>query len=134
MRYQVPQFIEVEDKIFGPLTIKQFLYVVGGTAIGFILWSTTPKAVSLLIGPPIVLFFIALAFYKYNDRPLILTVESALKYFTSSRMYIWTKKQKTPAQMKKDGERTTPMMDLPKMSDSKLKELSWSLDINENIK
>ena len=27
MQYQVPQFIEVEDKIFGPLTFKQFLYI-----------------------------------------------------------------------------------------------------------
>jgi hypothetical protein len=29
MEYQVPQFIEVEDKIFGPLTWKQFIYWVG---------------------------------------------------------------------------------------------------------
>ncbi|TSC80302.1 MAG: hypothetical protein G01um101429_152 [Parcubacteria group bacterium Gr01-1014_29] len=29
-QFQVPQFIEVEDKIFGPLTTKQFFYLLGG--------------------------------------------------------------------------------------------------------
>lgn len=133
MRYQVPQFIEIEDKIFGPLTIKQFLYVVGGTAIGFILWSTVPKVIALLVGPPIVIFFIALAFYKYNDRPLILTVESAINYFFSSKLYIWKKKQKTPKEISKS-EDVVSSLTLPKMSDSKLKEISWSLDVNEHIK
>ena len=43
MRFQVPQFIEVEDKIFGPLTLKQFLYTAGGAAVGFIIWSIFPR-------------------------------------------------------------------------------------------
>jgi len=30
MRFEVPQFIEVEDKIFGPFTWKQFIYLMGG--------------------------------------------------------------------------------------------------------
>ncbi|TSC61742.1 MAG: SsrA-binding protein, partial [Parcubacteria group bacterium Athens0416_74] len=30
MQFQVPQFIEVEDKIVGPLTFKQFVFIAGG--------------------------------------------------------------------------------------------------------
>jgi hypothetical protein len=134
MRYQVPQFIEVEDKIFGPLTIKQFLYVVGGVAIGFIIWNILPKFIAFIVGAPIVVFFLALAFYKYNDRPLILTVEGAMKYFFSNKLYIWNKKQKEIKAKKEGDTSTTPKLDLPKLSDSKLKELSWGLDVNENIK
>ena len=37
MQYQVPQFIEVEDKIFGPLTFKQLVYVVGGEPCFYLL-------------------------------------------------------------------------------------------------
>jgi len=38
MQYQVPQFIEVEDRIIGPLTLKQFLYLAFAGAILFVLW------------------------------------------------------------------------------------------------
>ena len=30
MRATVPQFIDVEDRVIGPLTIKQFLYLLAG--------------------------------------------------------------------------------------------------------
>ena len=43
MRFQVPQFIEVEDKIFGPLTFKQFVYVTGGVGLAVILFLFLPR-------------------------------------------------------------------------------------------
>ena len=42
MRFQVPQFIEIESKIFGPLTLKQFIYLIGGGGIIFILYALLP--------------------------------------------------------------------------------------------
>ena len=38
MRFQVPQFIEVEDKIFGPMTLKQFIYMAGGAGLSFLIY------------------------------------------------------------------------------------------------
>jgi hypothetical protein len=38
MRYQVPQFIDVEDKVIGPLTIKQFIYLAGGAGMCFVIF------------------------------------------------------------------------------------------------
>ena len=58
MRYQVPQFIDVEDKIFGPLTLKQFLYVAGGSGFSFIIWSILPTYLAIPIALPILGFFI----------------------------------------------------------------------------
>jgi phosphate/sulfate permease len=132
MRYQVPQFIEVEDKIFGPLTLKQFLYLASGSALGFILWSTLPKFIAAFVAIPILLFALALAFYKYNSRSLIYTVESAVKYFFASKLYIWKKRTKKPVK-KEVVEQEEVKLDLPKLSDSKLKELTWSLDVNQNL-
>lgn len=132
MRYQVPQFIEVEDKIFGPLTLKQFLYVSGGAAIGFILWSFLPRFLAVIIGLPVVGFFLALAFYQSNGRPFVTTVESAIKYFFATKLYIWKKEEKKPT-AKNEGPDTSAELYVPKLSDSKLKELTWSLDINEKI-
>ena len=132
MRYQVPQFIEVEDRIFGQLTLKQFLYVSGGAAIGFILWTSLPNFLALLIGIPVVGFFIALAFYQSNGRPFVNTVESAVKYFFATKLYIWKKEEKKP--VAKDAVQSENLeLYVPKLSDSKLKELTWSLDINEKI-
>ena len=36
MQFQVPQFLDVEDKIIGPFTIKQFLYLAGGVGLGYL--------------------------------------------------------------------------------------------------
>lgn len=134
MRYQVPQFIEVEDKIFGPLTLKQFLYTAGGAAAGFIIWSIFPKIIAVVIGAPVVIFFLALAFYQYEGRPFVVVVENSIKYFLGDKLYIW-RKQPKKIDPKKPEE--APKEDLglyvPKLSDSKLKELSWSLDIDEKL-
>jgi len=130
MRYQVPQF--VEDKIFGQLTLKQFLYVAGGAAVGFILWSALPQFLALLIGLPVVGFFIALAFYQSNGRPFILTVESAVKYFFATKLYIWKKAEKMP-EAKTEEKNVASELYVPKLSDSKLRDLTWSLDINEKL-
>lgn len=132
MRYQVPQFIEVEDKIFGQLTLKQFLYVSGGAAIGFILWSSLPQFLALLIGLPVVGFFLALAFYQSNGRPFILTVESAVKYFFATKLYIWKKAEKKPEAVAVEKNAAAELY-VPKLSDSKLRDLTWSLDINEKL-
>jgi hypothetical protein len=132
MRYQVPQFIEIEDKIFGPLTIKQFLYVAGGTALAFIIWNALPSFIAVFFAIPVIMFFFALAFYKHNERPFIFTVESAFKYFFNDKLYIWKREEKKPE--KKSKEDVEPAkLDIPRMSNSKLKELSWSLDVNSNF-
>lgn len=133
MRYQVPQFIDVEDKIFGPLTLKQFLYVAGGAAISFILWNVLPGFLAVIIGGPVFLFFIALAFYKVNRRPLIDLVENMFKYLFSSKLYIWHKQEKPVKKSKAEGEGEAPQIFVPRLSDSKLKELTWGLDINEKL-
>ena len=51
MEYQVPQFIEVEDKIFGPFTLKQFIYVAGGVGLCAILVLYFPLWLGIIPGP-----------------------------------------------------------------------------------
>jgi hypothetical protein len=53
MRFEVPQFIEIEAKIVGPLTWKQFVYVAGGVGLLVILYLTTNFIVFVLIGIPV---------------------------------------------------------------------------------
>lgn len=132
MKYQVPQFLEIEDKIFGPLTLKQFLYSMAGAALGFIIWSTFPKILAIIIGVPIVTLFLGLAFWQVNSRPLAITIEHALKYFFTPKLYLWKKREKTPQKQAAETIRQATL-DVPKLSNSKLKDLSWGLDIHETI-
>ena len=133
MRFQVPQFIEIEDKIFGPLTFKQMIYVAGSVGVAFVSWTFLPKLLAIIIGGPIIALGLALAFYKINKRPFITVVESAFRFFTNSRLYVWKQKDRK-IKRKTKTEAPEPVMPfVPKLSESKLKNLSWSLDIQESI-
>jgi hypothetical protein len=131
MRFQVPQFIEIEDKIFGPLTFKQFLYLAGGTGICAVLLTLLPKFIAILLCVPVAVFSLALAFYRVNQKPFIDLVEAFFKYAFTSKLYIWQKQENKPVE-KAITARPVEQISVPKLSESKLKELTWSLDIKEN--
>lgn len=62
-------------------------------------------------------------------------MESGIKYFLAEKIYIW-KNPPSYRKIKKTGkksERKKPEY-LPKLTENKLQELSWSLDIKEKIK
>jgi hypothetical protein len=135
MQFQVPQFIEVEDKIFGPLTFRQFIYLAGGGGLSFICYAIFPLYVAIFLIVPIVAFSIALAFYKINNKAFIYVVEAAFQYFLNTKLYIWKKVPKKPdtvAQANNDDKEIESLLQ-PKLSESKLKELAWSLDIHEKV-
>src|SRR5437868_6108074 len=126
MRFQVPQFIEVEDKIFGPLTLKQFIYLAGGAGLSFVVYVFLGNLILAFIPIAIIMgISIALAFYKvYNHFPLVAVAEYAFKYYLGSKLYIWKKedkpKPKNTATAAKDVKSYASVM-VPKISDSKLK-------------
>ncbi len=135
MRYQVPQFIEIEDKIFGPLTLKQFIYLAGGAGVSYLIYAATssflPLFVIAILVVPVIAFAVALAFYKLNNKPFIEVVESALKYYTGGKLYIW-KKETRQAVSNHEPLPAQNLLTLPKLADSKLKDLAWNLDISRN--
>jgi len=92
MRFEVPQFIEIEDKIFGPLTWKQFIYVAGGAGLAAVLFFFTPFIIFVLLGVPIAALSFLLSFYPVNNRPFSIFLESAVKYFQGSKLYLWRKR------------------------------------------
>ena len=137
MQFRVPQFIDVEDKLFGPLTFKQFLYLVGSGAIAFIIWSFIPiKFIALFFVVPVFAFGAALAFVKINSMPFLHVVEAAFNYYIKDRLYIWRKVPKKGVVKKesKDEIAETPSLFVPRLSESKLKELSWGLDVYDSNK
>ncbi len=132
MQFEVPQFIEVEDKIFGPLTFKQFIYLAGGAGVSFTIFTLAPSIIAYPLIIAVIGFSIALAFYKVNNKPFIHTIEAGFKYFFTEKLYIWKKETKKPKEKAKITEDIVSQLNIPRLSDSKLKEIGWSLDIQDN--
>jgi hypothetical protein len=134
MQFQVPQFIEVEDKIFGPFTFKQFIYVAGSAGLGYMLWRAFP----LFIAAPLIMvavgFGAALAFLQLNGRPFILALEHGFYYLIHTKLYLWDA-ERSASKEKQGAQKVTPVapISVPKLTDSKLHELAWSLDIKDRI-
>ncbi|MBI4709339.1 MAG: PrgI family protein [Candidatus Portnoybacteria bacterium] len=91
MQFNVPQFLEVEDKIVGPLTLKQFGYLGGTGAILFFLYQYAEFWLFMLASIPLTLFALALAFLKINGRPFITILGASINYIIKGRMFIWKK-------------------------------------------
>lgn len=130
MRFQVPQFTDVEDKIIGPLTLKQFIYLAGCAGICVVLFTFLPTFVAVILSVPVAVFGAALAFYKINNQPFIRMVEYFFKYTITSKLYIWRNDEKKVA-----SKEYMPVMpgSVPKLSQSKLKDLAWSLSVKHNF-
>lgn len=136
MEYQVPQFIEVEDKIIGPLTLKQFIYVAGAGGLCVIFFYYLPIVVALLVSVPVIALAAALAFYKINGKPFVEILEAGFSYYTSAKLFLW--KHQEPKDVEKnaaaaaaaaaDAAARAPR-GTPKLTRGKLSELAWSLDV-----
>jgi len=136
MEYQVPQFIEVEDKIIGPLTLRQFIYVAGGGGLCIIFFAYLPIIVALALSVPVVAFAAALAFYKVNGKPFVAMLEAGFNYYTGAKLFLWKHQEPKAAQMSAasaaaaaaDATARAPH-GTPKLTRGRLSELAWSLDI-----
>ena len=102
MQFQVPQFIETEDKIVGPLSLKQFFYLAAVAAVGFVFYFIIDFWLWLII-----MFFVgglglAVAFVKVNGQPLSKILLSGMKFFWQPQTFVW---QSESPKIKKDEEK-----------------------------
>jgi hypothetical protein len=134
MRYEVPQFIEIEDKIVGPLTWKQFVYVAGSVGGSVLAWFYLPLVVAVPISVVLLALGAALAFYEYDKQPFIVLLEAFISYTMRNKLYVWQKREPQAPSEEAELEQAAqeiinPQPYVPKLSDSKLKNLTWALDI-----
>ena len=134
MQFKVPQFLEIEDKIFGPFTFKQFVYLAGGAGLCWTLF----KLLGFFLGAIPILLVAGLAgaltFYRPNNKPFLDMVEAGFKYTMQSKLYIWKRRE-----VKKGSAPLSPSTDRgglgrgetsePRLGTSRLRDLAWSLDV-----
>lgn len=94
MQFQIPQFIEIEDKIAGPFSLRQLLYVVGGGVVAFLAFTTLPFLAAVIIALISVGGTLALALVKVNGQPLTRVAFAAAGFFWKPRLYLWKREVK----------------------------------------
>lgn len=129
MRFKVPQFIDVEDKIFGPFTFKQFVYMAGGAGLSYVLYKILPIYTAIILILPIVGLSAALTFLKINGKPFIDILQAFLNYILKTKLYVWKKEFKKDETKKVEVEVAEEPKHEHRLTESRLKDLSWSLDV-----
>lgn len=89
MRYQVPQFITIEDKIIGPFTLKQFLIYVFAVMLLVPVFLSTPIPLFITIAVPVLGLAAAFAHFKIHGRSLFTVIGSAIGFFASGQLFVW---------------------------------------------
>lgn len=132
MQFQVPQFVDLKSKIIGPLTLRQFFYLVGGIGVILVLSAFIRLSFLAVLGIPIMGLSVALAFWKINGRPFAIYLLSMLKYAFSPQIYIWKPLPgKKTREEKKRKEPKKPEHPAKEVTQSKLKEVAKKLDIEK---
>lgn len=131
-QYQVPQFINVEDKIFGPFTLKQFIYLIAGLGIIVVLWNYFEIIPFAILAIPVASLAVSLAYLKINEQPLPTVILNGFHYILRPRLYIW-KKMRTEISVIQTAKKAATPVGLTKLTESRLNDLAWSLDIKEKL-
>jgi len=91
-QYTVPQFIEVEDKILGPLSVRQFVTLLLGILVNVALWKMLRFIPFLLTGLPFFTATVILAFAKVNGMPFHFFLLNLIQSFRKPKLRVWDKK------------------------------------------
>ena len=89
--YKVPQDVEADDKLIGPFSFRQFIYLIVVAISGAGAWGLSTIFLPLAIVPlPIIVFFAALALPLRKDQPMEAYLSAVVSfYFLKSRKRLW---------------------------------------------
>lgn len=93
--YKVPQDVEAEDKLLGPFSFRQFIYLVVACACFAASWGMFRLFPLLIIFPlPIAVFFLVLALPLKKDQPMEVYLAAVINYHLKPKTRLWKSGQK----------------------------------------
>jgi hypothetical protein len=90
-QFVVPQFIDVEDKVIGPVTVRQFIIILVGGGLIFVCYKLSDFTLFLLEFVIIALITFVVAFIKINGRPIHYFLLNVIQTLRRPRVQIWQK-------------------------------------------
>jgi len=89
-QYKVPQDVEADDKLIGPFSFRQFIYLIAAVLAGAIGWGLYQLFPLLAIIPvPVVVFFGALALPLKKDQPMEMYLAAMIAYYIKPHRRLW---------------------------------------------
>lgn len=88
-QFTVPQFIDVEDKILGPLSVRQFLILLAGGLVGFIAYSIADFTLFIFLAVVDLAFSGIFAFFKVNGVPFHFFLLNVLQTTKRPGLRVW---------------------------------------------
>lgn len=129
MLFNIPQFIDKEDKIVGPLTAKQLGWMFGAGGVMLLLWAILDISAFIMASIPVAAIFGALAFYRPNNMSLIAFIFSSVQFFFRPKMYIW---KRVPDIIKIQKKKHQPIKTISRdtriINNDRIKEITKLLD------
>jgi len=105
MEFTIPQFIEKEAKIVGPLTFKQFAFFGVAVLICVFFYFVIPGTIFIILAPVLVGGAFALSFYKKEGIPLPELIIGFFAFIFKPKIYLWKKKGTPPKFLRTDEEK-----------------------------
>ena len=88
--YKVPQDVEADDKLIGPFSFRQFIYLIIVALSIAIAWGLAQLFVGLAIIPlPVIIFFGALALPLRKDQPMEIYMAAMVSFYLKPRQRKW---------------------------------------------
>jgi hypothetical protein len=128
MLFNVPQFLDIEDKIVGPLTAKQLGWLGLGGVVLLVFWNFLDTEAFIIAAVIVGGIFGALAFYRPYGQPLIAFLMSSVYYLFRPRLYVWHRMPEAIIIPKKGKTKDNIPHERKTISGNKIEELSKILD------
>ena len=90
-QYVVPQFIDSEDKIFGPVTARQFIILMVTGLMIFLLFKLLPFIWFVVTGLPLLGIGATIAFTRINGQPFHFFILNLVQTMKKPRLRVWDK-------------------------------------------
>lgn len=90
-QFTVPQFLDAEDKIMGPITIRQFVILLTAFLTDAILYKLLPFVAFIIVGLVIIMLAGILAFVKINGMPFHFFILNLIQTFKRPQLRVWDK-------------------------------------------
>ena len=134
-QFTVPQFIDVEDKIFGPITVRQFVIILAGSLMLFIIFKFFSLLYLLTVGGFIFINMILFAFFKVAGRPFHFFVLNFVQTIMKSSLRVWQNLPRSVAQHEiMEHKVETKRVRRRQYTSSRLAELSLIVDTQGKFK
>ncbi|MDD5110685.1 MAG: PrgI family protein [Patescibacteria group bacterium] len=131
-QFVVPQFLDVEDKVIGPITVRQFVMLLISGGLIFLAYKVSDFTLFLLWLIVIAILTILFAFIKVNGRPVHYLLLNFLQTMKRPHLSVWDK-HLTPAELQTamsvlETKPLVPVRNKPLVGSSRLAELSLIVD------